>query len=73
MQAAVSGSGDVAAPATRRLTLNGSVPVGIAPSGRILLARPDDPHFRADGALLVLQWIQHLRRTMSPPVPTAPR
>ena len=69
----VSEAGDAKGQASRRLSLGGASPVGVAPDGRILLHRGRDAHSRSDGAMLTLQWIQHLRRTMAPPAPAAPR
>lgn len=53
--------------------LNGARPVGIAPSGAVLLHRAGDPHLRVDSAALTVNWIEHLRRTLVPPMPSTPR
>jgi Tol biopolymer transport system component len=53
--------------------LNGASPVGIAPSGAVLLHRAGDPHLRVDSAAVTVNWIQHLRRTLLPPLPTTTR
>jgi hypothetical protein len=53
--------------------LNGVSPVGIAPSGAVLLHRAGDPHLRVDSAAVTVNWIQYLRRTLLPPLPTTPR
>lgn len=52
--------------------LNGATAVGIAPSGAVLLQR-NDPQLRIDSASLTINWIEHLRRTLLPALPSTPR
>jgi hypothetical protein len=73
MTVAIDPSQDGAGAPIAVSRLNGASPVGIAPSGAVLLHRAVDPHLRLDSAALTLNWIQQLRRTLLPPLPTTPR
>jgi DNA-binding winged helix-turn-helix (wHTH) protein len=65
-------AGTASAPiAVSRLT--GTVAVGITPSGEALLSRSTDPSTRLDAGGLTVNWIEHLRRTLLPPLPKTPR
>ena len=53
--------------------LHDQAPIGIAKSGAVLLQRTRDPSVRADIGGLTVNWIEHLRRTLLPPLPPTPR
>lgn len=73
MALALTAGGEAAGPPSTVVRLNRAAAVGAGPGGALLLHRPDDGPARADRAILTLQWIQHLRRTMAPPMPSTPR
>jgi DNA-binding winged helix-turn-helix (wHTH) protein/Tol biopolymer transport system component len=65
-----TGSAGAPLPVSR---LNDATAVGITPSGDVLLYRPSDPSTRLDLGGLTVNWIEHLRRTLVPPLPNTPR
>jgi eukaryotic-like serine/threonine-protein kinase len=65
--------GEATGPAATVARLNGASVAGITALDAILLHRLDDGTRRADHAVLTLQWIQHLRRTIQAPLPSVPR
>ncbi len=68
---AIEQNGDRVGPAVLSAPLDGGVPSGITPDGRILLRR--DSAGARNHAVLTLEWVRDLRRILGPPATTLPR
>ena len=64
--------GEASAP-TPVSSLHDQEAVGVSRSGAVLLQRIGDPSVRTDIGGLTVNWIEHLRRTLVPPLPSIPR